>query len=272
MAWLRESWTVGVLLLLLVAANWLPPDTSLREVRKGGTLTVCVPDQAPPLISPQGADRPGLEVEILQWVADQMKLELRLNRISTMGRDLNPRNWRVTRAQCQLLAGGLSDTPSTRSFLDLTPAYQTSGWALVIPSTTSRLSGEAVGVYLGVSSLSRVDLSRFLRSEGATPQLVGQPNELVLALQEGRLVAAIAETTVARQLAQPYQWQVQSLEAYLGAYPVVFGLWKGDLTLKRAVLRAMQSLSLQKVQELAEAYNLAPVQKTCSVCRSRPIN
>lgn len=270
MAWLRESWSVAVLLLLLLAANWLPPDTSLREVRRSGALTVCVPDQAPPLVLPAGAQRPGLEVEILQQVAREMQLELRLNRISTMGRDLNPRNWRVTRAQCQLLAGGLSDTPATRAFLDLTPAYQSSGWALLVPPATARLRGGSVGVYLGVSSLSRVELSQFLRAEGAVPQLVSQPEELVVGLDSGQLAAAVAETTVARQLAQQHGWQVQSLRVYLGEYPVVFGMWKGDLTLKRALVRAMGRLTAQQVQALAQSYNLASVQESCTICQSKP--
>src|SRR4051794_13060952 len=60
---------------LLVCVQWLPPDTSLAEVRRNGMLRVCMPPTYPPLVTGE-PQRPGLEVELLRQVADRLGVQL----------------------------------------------------------------------------------------------------------------------------------------------------------------------------------------------------
>jgi hypothetical protein len=46
---------------------------------------------------------------------------------------------------------------------------------------------------------------------------------------------------MAMQLAVPRRWTIGWLPAELARYKLVFGLWKGDLTLKRAIVSAMEN-------------------------------
>jgi hypothetical protein len=49
----------------------------------------------------------------------------------------------------------------------------------------------------------------------------------------------------------------------LGRYPVAFGLWKGDLTLKRRLIAVIDDLERQGLaRELARRYRIAPIDTT----------
>lgn len=264
----RDVVTFLIIFGLLVAVNFLPPDTSFAQVKESGVLRACVPTQYPPLVT-QDPQMPGIDVEILRTVADELDLRLSLNTNSAMGRDFNPRNWRVTRAQCQVLAGGVVGSQTTRSFLETTPAYLETGWALVLPNELETLSGSTLGFYAGISGLDRIALSRFLREQGVRAVTVNSTAELVAGLAEGRFAAGVTEALNARQIAGDNDWQVQWLPEDLGRYPVVLGLWKGDLTLKRELVAVLERLERQGLfNSLLERYEIVSITSTCTACEA----
>src|SRR5450432_3712032 len=91
---------------LLAGVYLLPADTSLSELRKGGILRACMPPLYPPLVT-GNPNAPGIDVELLQALAKEMGLRFAVSPNQSMGQDFNPRSWRVTRAQCEVLAGGV---------------------------------------------------------------------------------------------------------------------------------------------------------------------
>src|SRR5215470_6906089 len=115
---------------LLGAVYLLPPDTAFRNVRAAGMLRACMPPYYPPLITGDPA-APGIDVELLQAIAHDIGVRLATVANPLMGRDFNPRAWRITRAQCEVFAGGVVGSATTRSFLDTTPTYATTGWAML---------------------------------------------------------------------------------------------------------------------------------------------
>jgi ABC-type amino acid transport substrate-binding protein len=231
---------LAVFVGLLFAVYLLPPDTSLAQVREAGLLRACVPTSYPPLVTGE-ANAPGIDVELLRELAKRMDVGLSLNSNSAMGRDFNPRNWGVTRAQCEIIAGGVVGSVGTRSFLEITPAYTETGWAMTAP-TIGDLRGKRVGVFTGISGLDRLALSRYLREREA--QIIVVPNAADLAdgIARGRFDVAITEALLARRTAAAQGWPVAWLPGELGPQPLVYGLWKGDLTLKREIVSAFDSL------------------------------
>ncbi len=266
MAWKDLGFPL-VLVLALIAANFLPPDTSLKQVRQGRVLSLCVPQNYPPLATPQ-ANPPGIDIELAQQIAQRMGLRLSINVISTMGRDLNPRNWRVTRAQCKILAGGVVDSPLSRSFLDVTPPYLETGWTLVATPQLASIRGARVGVFLGVAGLDRVALGQFLREREAEAIVVNDVVELEQGLLSRRFDLAVTETLTARQIGGKHGWNVELLPPWLGRYPLVMGLWKGDLTLKREIVKAMQTIQREgQFLSILSRYQLASASPECTICR-----
>jgi polar amino acid transport system substrate-binding protein/cystine transport system substrate-binding protein/membrane-bound lytic murein transglycosylase F len=238
---LRDFGAIVLVLLLLVGVTLLPPDTSLREMEAGGILRACVPPAYPPLVTGD-AERPGIDIEILTAVASRLGVQLTLNRNDAMGRDFNPRNWGLNRAQCQVIAGGVVDSQQTRSFLETSPSYARTGWAVISTQPLSDFSGLKAGVLTLVSGLDRIGLASFLRRVGATPQIVVRPEELVTGIKEGRFDAGITEALLATGLAADNGWTAAWMPPELKRYNLVFGLWKGELTLKRAIDEAFAAL------------------------------
>ena len=149
---------IGLILGLLLAVTFLPPDNSLKEVRAGGALRACTPATYPPLVTGD-AERPGIDVELLRAVAARLRVDLALNVNDAIGRDFNPRNWGLSRAQCQIIAGGVVDSDQTRSFLETSPPHARTGWAVISPQPVGDWKGLNVGVLTMVSGLDRMIVS-----------------------------------------------------------------------------------------------------------------
>jgi hypothetical protein len=66
--------------------------------------------------------------------------------------------------------------------------------------------------------------------------------EFVEGLRAGRFEIGITEWLLAGQLAADNGWSVAWMPAELPRYPVALGLWKGDLTLKRAIADGLEKL------------------------------
>jgi ABC-type amino acid transport substrate-binding protein len=226
---------------LLAAVNLLPPDTSLSEVRAAGVLRACLPSAYPPLVTGDPA-APGIDVELLRALAGNMGLRLVVSTNAALGRDFNPRNWHITRAQCDVLAGGVVASPQTRSFLETSPSYAETGWAFVLPRPTSELAGRRGGVLVGISGVDRLALSRFLREQKVEVTIVSDAAELAQGLRDGKFDFGVTEFLLAGQIAAREGWKVEWAPPPLARYPLVLGLWKGDLTLKRSIVASLDKL------------------------------
>ena len=199
---------------------------------------MCLPPSYPPLVTGDPA-RPGIDVDLLQAIARKLDVGLVTVVNPVMGHDFNPRAWRITRAQCAVLAGGVVGSTTTRSFLETTEAYATTGWAWIAPRRNAEFEGRRIGVLVGVSGLDRVALAAWLRAAKAQVTVTFDVSELVQGLKDGRFDVGVTERLLAAELATPLGWGLGWMPDELRRYPVVFGLWKGDLTLKRAIVAAM---------------------------------
>jgi ABC-type amino acid transport substrate-binding protein len=226
---------------LLGGVYLLPPDTSLAEVRKAGVLRACMPPSYPPLVTGD-RDAPGIDVELLRALAKNIGVGLIISPNSAIGQDFNPRNWHVTRAQCEVLGGGVVASPLTKSFLETSPSYAQTGWALMGRKLPADIQGRRVGVLTGISGLDRLALSSYLRARNAELIVTPDVAEFVAGLRDGRFEVGITEWLLAGQLAARNGWSVAWMPAELPRYPVALGLWKGDLTLKRAIADGLEKL------------------------------
>lgn len=256
---LRDVVAIGIWLALLLAVSLLPPDTSLLEVRAVNALRVCVPPNYPPLVTGDPA-RPGIDIELLNAVAARLGVALQLRPNDAMGRDFNPRNWGLNRAQCQVIAGGVVDSRQTRSFLETGPSYAQTGWAIVSKESSPGLNGLRVGVLTLVSGLDRIGLASHLRAAGADIQVTRRAADLVDAIASGAVDAGITEALLASQLAEENGWTAAWLPPELARHHLVFGLWKGDITLKRAIDRAFADLTQDgTIDDILSRYSGAPL-------------
>lgn len=238
----RDILSVVLVLALLGGVSLLPPDTSLHEVERVGALKACVPPLYPPLVTGDPV-QPGIDIELLQAVTRKLGIALQINENRAMGRDFNPRNWGLNRAQCQVIAGGVVNSSQTRSFLETGPPYADTGWAIVAPAPIESLQGKTLGVLTLVSGLDRIGLASFLRAEGATARVVANADALAAGIADGTLDGGVTEAMLAGGLAAEHGWTVDWTPPELARYRLAFGLWKGDITLKRAIDQAFADLA-----------------------------
>jgi polar amino acid transport system substrate-binding protein/cystine transport system substrate-binding protein/membrane-bound lytic murein transglycosylase F len=250
---------MAAILALLVGVSLLPPDTSLREVESLGALKACVPSLYPPLVTGD-PERPGIDIELLQAVAGRLGVSLQLSENRAMGRDFNPRNWNLNRAQCQVVAGGVVDSAQTRSFLETGPAYAETGWAIVSPAPLVSLDGRNIGTLALVSGFDRIGLASFLRANQVSARVLTSPDALVEGISGGTLDAGITEALLASRLAEENGWTVAWVSPDLTRYNLVFGLWKGDITLKHAIESAFSALAADgTLAAILDRYGAAPI-------------
>lgn len=270
-----RRWSVGpiasnvvVVATLLLAASQLPPDTSLRLIEERGSLRVCVPTTYPPLVYGSGSAQPGIDVELVREIGSRLGLRVQLAPNSAIGKDFNPRNWRITRAQCEVIAGGVVASVTTRSFLQTTQPHLETGWAVVFADGERALTGARVAFYAGTSGLDRIALSRALRAAGSEVRIASSVDELERLLASGEVDAAVTESLLARQIAYDGDYQAAWLPG-LERSPLALGLWKGDLTLLRAVERVMDDMRRDgTLDALLARYELQELE-ACEACLPR---
>ena len=256
---LRSFGGIAVIVALLVALTFLPPDTSLSEVRAVSTLKACVPPDYPPLVTGDPA-MPGIDIELLQAVAKHIGVRLILSENRAMGRDFNPRNWALNRAQCLVIAGGVVDSTQTRSFLETGPSYADTGWVIISPAPLTSLEGKTLGALTLVSGLDRIGLSSFLRTSGATARVVTSAESLIAGIADGTFDAGVTEAMLGTKLATENGLNVDWAPPELTRYHLVFGLWKGDITLKRAIDDAFAALAADgTIAGILAKYGVAPL-------------
>lgn len=249
----QYGWVAGSI-ALLSAVYLLPPDTSLAEIRRTGALTACLPPLRPPLVTGD-PKRPGLEVELLEAIAAEIGVRFVPNTIAAMGADFDPSLWRVTRAQCAIIGGGLLDTSETRGFLEVSPSFAQTGWTALTPTPDEAIAGRTAAVLANVPGADRLALSRFLREENVTIRLMRSSEEVAEALISGEAEIAITGALYAGPLAEQLGYTLTPLPPPFEATPIVFGLWKGDLTLKRAIVGAFRRIRADgRLDALVEKY------------------
>lgn len=228
----RAALDIGLIAALLLGAGFLPPDTALRDRQRHGVLRLCVADAASPLIAgPDGA--PGPELAALRGAAARLGLTVRVQEVASIGRSFNPRDWQVARGQCDLLGGGLADSTVNRDFLTLIPTGQRIALQrLGVGPPPPR--GGRIGVMVGAAGFDRVALSSWIRAQGWRAVPLADAARLAQWLGQGG--QAIAPSLVPVPEATP----VHDLPPEAAqASRLAFGLWRGDMTLTRALRRAL---------------------------------
>ena len=230
----REYGWVLLSLGLFVAVTFLPPDTSMQQLEKRGVLTACVPP-----LQASVADTT-TERALLAAIAERMGLRLALYEVPAMVQNFDPRDWGVNRAQCAILASGISDTPLTRAFMDVSPPYGETGLLALSRAEHEAITGLSAAVPANLHGVDRLALSRYLRSEKSVIRLMGNVDDALALLQAGEVEIAIVPAQDFPEAED--EWTRIPLPSPFDAHALVFGLWKGDLTLKRAFAKALAAL------------------------------
>lgn len=241
--WLSTVINVGIIVVGLTAVSFLPADTSLKERRDAGFIKLCVPPSFPPLVTGD-PEAPGYDIELMEMVAERMGLRLVVNTLSSIGADFNPRNWLLTRAQCDVIAGGVADTPQTRGYLQTIPTDAVTGWVLVSRDGTQPAAGDSVAVLPGTSGLNRLVLSGWLRESGFVTKPARNIDQFKAELIAGAVSFGVTERFIAASAGlENTGFSLFWLpEQTVQKTATAIGMWKGDQTLKTEIIRSLSEV------------------------------
>lgn len=225
--WRRPILDINLIAVLLATLSSLPPDTSLAERRKQGVLRYCVPDSKDMLFE--------AERQLAKGIARQLGLKLQPQTVDNMGRSFNPRDWNLNRSQCDII-GGIADTATNRNFLMLLPNGGRIALVRAGPATPPPRGAE-MGVFLDVAGLDRIRLATYLRKQGWRTRPLHSQDALEAWLTEGKQAVLSTQTRL------PAGVQTHSLPPDASEVTeLAFGLWRGDVTLIRAVRHALEQV------------------------------
>lgn len=216
---------------ILAAVNLLPPDTALEEIDAAGRLTVCAPPDLPPLTA-RDAERPGFEIALVVEAARRAGWRVSVTTNAAMAREFNPGNWRISRATCRLIVGGLRDNDVSRSLMEMGAPYLRSSWVWIAPLGEAWPPAEAAFTP-GSVALDRVSLGAFLRGEGVRVTPLQSPAALAKAMKAGTAGVAITDALTAGILFDGPGFASAPLPGGPPPEGIAFGFWKGDTTLRR---------------------------------------
>ncbi len=158
----RDVVTFAGVFGLLGAVYLLPPEQRTSGPGSRGGNVAGLSAAALLLVTGDPA-LPGIDVELLRAVAARLGVTLTIVSNSAIGQDFNPRAWRITRAQCDIIGGGMAGSDTTRSFLDTTPSYARTGWAWLATRPMPPLQGVRLGILAAASGLDRIALAAWAR-------------------------------------------------------------------------------------------------------------
>ena len=134
--------------------------------------------------------------------------------------------------------------PLARSWRRARPTPRPVGF-FIWPKPLPDVAGHRAGVLIGISGLDRVGLARYLRSKNVEVTIAANATELANGLREGRFELGVTEMLLAQEIAARDGFAVEWAPPELPRYPLVLGLWKGDITLKRAIVDGLDRLARQ---------------------------
>ena len=237
--WRRPARDIALIAAFLTALSFLPPDTSLEDRQAAGFLRYCVGDVKSPLIREGETDAAGPELALMQKVAQDLGLELRLVEAKNMGRSFNPADWNISRGQCDVLGGGLGDSKANRGFGTLLPTGAHLGLVLVGTETLPP-AGSEIGIYMGNSGFDRLRLSAWMRGAHYRARLLRDGKDFQTWLGKGGL--AITSSLTQLPQGQPV---IDLPEAAAESIDLALILWRGDTTFTRAFRQALARASNQ---------------------------
>jgi hypothetical protein len=252
---LRPFVPLTVAFAILFGVSFLPSDESLTEIQQAARLTVCAPREMGPLVT-RDREKPGFEIELLREAASRMGLTISVTQNAAMNREYNPGNWRISRANCRVLVGGIRDNIWSRSLLELTDPYLASEWTWVHKGNV-KWPPESTAFVPGTFALDRVELAQSLIKQGVEAVPMQNIEDVTDAFAQNEITSVITESTIAAASFAAPEFSLNPVPNGPNPTGLSFGFWKGDTTLRREMNATLTTLKNDgTVRKLAEAYGL----------------
>lgn len=216
---------IMVLVVCLTMAACGSKGKSLEDIQKAGKLVVATSPDFPPFEYLEGDKVVGIEVDILQMIADELGVQLVIEQM-----DFDSVLPGVQSGKYDVGMSGITINDKRKKNADFTQPYFLASQAIVVMADSS-ISGKADLTGKKISVQTGTTADEYCRGEGYDVYAYQANNDACSALTSGKVDAWVVDNEVALDLSAKTNGATKVLNEAMTTEPYGFAFAKGSTTL-----------------------------------------
>lgn len=226
-------------------------DTSLEDVKKSGKLTIATSPDFPPFESLEGDKVVGIEIDLLEMIAEKLGVELEINQM-----DFDSVLPGIQSGKFNVGVSGITVTEDRKKNADFTVPYFAAAQAIVVLKDSpikskADLEGKKVSVQTGTTA------EEYCMKNGYDVSAFQANNDALSALTSGKVDAWVIDNETGIQMSETTNGKTVVLDEPMTTEPYSFAFKKGSTSLVDEINSYLEGwLKDGTVEKLFEKYNV----------------
>ena len=226
-------------------------DTSLEDVKKSGKLTIATSPDFPPFESLEGDKVVGIEIDLLEMIAEKLGVELEINQM-----DFDSVLPGIQSGKFNIGVSGITVTEDRKKNADFTVPYFAAAQAIVVLKDSpikskADLEGKKVSVQTGTTA------EEYCMKNGYEVSAFQANNDALSALTSGKVDAWVIDNETGIQMSETTNGKTVVLDEPMTTEPYSFAFKKGSTSLVNEINSYLEGwLKDGTVEKIFEKYNV----------------
>lgn len=226
-------------------------DTSLEDVKKSGKLTIATSPDFPPFESLEGDKVVGIEIDLLEMIAEKLGVELEINQM-----DFDSVLPGIQSGKFNVGVSGITVTEDRKKNADFTVPYFAAAQAIVVLKDSpikskADLEGKKVSVQTGTTA------EEYCMKNGYEVSAFQANNDALSALTSGKVDAWVIDNETGIQMSETTNGKTVVLDEPMTTEPYSFAFKKGSTSLVNEINSYVEGwLKDGTVEKIFEKYNV----------------
>ncbi len=226
-------------------------DTSLEDVKKSGKLTIATSPDFPPFESLEGDKVVGIEIDLLEMIAEKLGVELEINQM-----DFDSVLPGIQSGKFNIGVSGITVTEDRKKNADFTVPYFAAAQAIVVLKDSpikskADLEGKKVSVQTGTTA------EEYCMKNGYEVSAFQANNDALSALTSGKVDAWVIDNETGIQMSETTNGKTVVLDEPMTTEPYSFAFKKGSTSLVNEINSYVEGwLKDGTIEKIFEKYNV----------------
>ncbi|MCI7334763.1 MAG: ABC transporter substrate-binding protein [Oscillospiraceae bacterium] len=226
-------------------------DTSLEDVKKSGKLTIATSPDFPPFESLEGDKVVGIEIDLLEMIAEKLGVELEINQM-----DFDSVLPGIQSGKFNVGVSGITVTEDRKKNADFTVPYFAAAQAIVVLKDSpikskADLEGKKVSVQTGTTA------EEYCMKNGYDVSAFQANNDALSALTSGKVDAWVIDNETGIQMSETTNGKTVVLDEPMTTEPYSFAFKKGSTSLVNEINSYVEGwLKDGTIEKIFEKYNV----------------
>lgn len=226
-------------------------DTSLEDVKKSGKLSIATSPDFPPFESLEGDKVVGIEIDILEMIAEKLGVELEINQM-----DFDSVLPGIQSGKFNIGVSGITVTEDRKANADFTDPYFLAAQAIIVMNgsdikSKADLEGKKVSVQTGTTA------EEYCMKNGYDVSAFQANNDALSALTSGKVDAWVVDNQTGIAMSADTNGKTVVLDEAMTTEPYSFAFKKGSTSLVNEINGYIQGwLKDGTIEKIFEKYDI----------------